>query len=61
MKRITRPGGHRCRAWRLKKKYNKWFSHILQVLIKDTLADLPQGLFENAFSNLDYDFCRFYK
>lgn len=33
----------------------------LQDLVEDTLANLPQGLFENAFSNLDYDFCRFYK
>ena len=33
----------------------------LTDLIVATLIDLPRGLFENAFSNQNYDFCRFYK
>ena len=61
MKRITRPGGHRRRAWRLKKKHNKWFSCIIQKILMDTLSEMPQGLFENVWSNWNYDFCRLYK
>lgn len=33
----------------------------IEDLISDTLIDLPAKLFENMWSNQDYDFCRLYK
>ena len=55
MNRLTlHPGSRRRKAWRLKKKYEKWFSIQLRELIRDTLKELPQNLLENAFSGIDY-------
>lgn len=61
MNRTTRPGGHRCRAWRLKKKYEKWFFRVIQNILTDILSEIPQGLFENTWSAWNYNFCRIYK
>ena len=57
----NRVGGHKRKAWRLKKKYNKWFAELIVKLVDITLDDLPKEFFEVAFSQQDYDFMRLYK
>lgn len=57
----NRVGGHKRKAWRLKKKYNKWFAKLLGVFITNTLDELPKEFFRDVFSQQDYDFMRFYK
>lgn len=47
---MSRVGGKKRRAWRLKKKYHKWFDQALLEVITDTLAEMPQGCWENAFT-----------
>ncbi len=58
---MSRVGGHKRKAWRLKKKYRKWFHKALQELILDTLDDVPASYFEEMFSGQDYDFSRVFK
>ena len=60
-RRTTRPGGRRRKAWRLKKKHAKWFCHVTQELIMETLSTLPKQYLETAWNALTYDICRFYK
>ena len=58
---MTPVGGKKRRAWRLKKKYNKWFNAIISELVGITLQDIPQGVFEIAWSQQVYGFIRLYK
>lgn len=46
---MTRVGGRKRRAWRLKKKYDKWFMWSIEDLLVCTLKELPQGMLEQAF------------
>ena len=42
-------GGRKRRAWRLKKKHDKWFSEVLQRVISATIEELPKGNWLNFF------------
>lgn len=54
-------GGHKRRAWRLKKKYNKWFFKIISEITLTTIQELPKAFFEGVFDCADYEFVRLYK
>ena len=59
---MSRPvGGHRRRAWRLKKKYDKWFHRSMLEVAGDALRAMPRNLITDLWKNINYDICRIYK
>jgi hypothetical protein len=51
--RHTHVGGKKRRAWRLKKKYDKWFADISEKLILKTLDRIPKEVLRKAIEYPD--------
>ncbi|KKN79116.1 hypothetical protein LCGC14_0343040 [marine sediment metagenome] len=56
-----RIGGRKCRSWRLKKKYNKWFDWCIEDLLKSTIEAITPGELEKMSSYQGYDFTRLWR
>lgn len=59
---MSRPiGGHKRRAWRLKKKNRKWFTVQMLKVAGDALRDMPRNIISDLWKDVNYDICRIYK
>jgi hypothetical protein len=57
----NRVGGHKRRAWRLKKKYNKWFTKAMLDVANGALEEMPVDVLAGLFDTQDYSILRLYK